>query len=82
MREAPLRFFHQWQTALLLSGCLPTSFRKLESAGMRQRACWVAGDGTGGESIYGGAFDDENFKLPHDDRFLLSMANAGAVWRV
>ncbi|KAF9267652.1 hypothetical protein L218DRAFT_854817 [Marasmius fiardii PR-910] len=34
-------------------------------------------NGTGGESIYGGMFDDENLSLPLDSKGLLCMANRG-----
>jgi peptidylprolyl isomerase len=35
------------------------------------------GDGTGGESIYGGKFEDETFEVLHNTRYMLAMANAG-----
>lgn len=38
----------------------------------------VNGNGTGSICIYGDKFDDENFKLKHDNKYLLSMANSGA----
>ena len=38
---------------------------------------WHKGDASGGESIYGKRFDDENFKIKHTRAGLLTTANAG-----